>query len=234
MTETDVRAFLERFSAEDLAAKGILNGKTSLLNHKSVAPLTDLMNEHSLSRLVSAAREWSFDVNGEFRNPHSDEAKSGNVQDLKNPGNVFNYQNTSINPHYARGQEPEAESADELTFTFERDLQKALRKNIGQLDLALTIVDGGSEQTVDAGRIDITAKASDGALVVIELKTGKADLRAIGQILSYMGTVNSDTDRDVRGILVAGGFDPRVVMAARAVPNLSLKEYSFQFAFSDP
>ena len=37
----------------------------------------------------------------------------------------------------------------------------------------------------------------------------------------------------IRGILVAGDFDKRAVMAARAVPNLSLKAYSFQFTFSD-
>ena len=40
--------------------------------------------------------------------------------------------------------------------------------------------------------------------------------------------------RYVRGILVAGDFDPRAVTATRAVPNLSLKTYSFQFAFSEP
>ena len=234
MTEADVRAFLNQFTAEELAARGILNGGTRLLNNKSVTPLTDLMSERGLSRLVSAARNWSLDVNGEFQNSRSLEATSGNVKILQNRGNVFNEQNRAINPHYARGQEPDAEGADEFTFALERDLQKALRENIGQLDPQLKIVDGGSEQSVAAGRIDITAKAPDGALVVIELKAGKADLRAIGQILSYMGTVSSDPNRHVRGILVAGDFDPRAVMAARAVPNLSLKAYSFQFAFSEP
>ncbi len=234
MTEGDVRAFLNRFPAEELASRGILNGGTHLLNNKSVTPLIEFMTEHGLSRLVSAAKGWSLDVNGEFRNPHSAEATSGNVEGLQNPGNVFNKQNTSINPHYAGGQEPDAESADELTFALERDLQKALRENIGQLDPELTIVDGGSERKVAAGRIDITAEAPDGALVVIECKAGKADLRAIGQILSYMGAVSSDPNRHVRGILVAGDFDPRAVMAVRAVPNLSLKAYSFQFAFSEP
>ncbi len=59
MTEADVRTFLKRFAAEDLAAKGVLNGKTLLLNNKSVTPLTELMHEHGLSRLVAAARDWS-------------------------------------------------------------------------------------------------------------------------------------------------------------------------------
>ena len=162
MTEADVRTFLKRFAAEDLASRGILNGKTLLLNNKSVAPLTEFMNEHGLSRLVAAARGWSLDVNGEFRNPRSTEATSGNVERLKNPGNVFNEQNTSINPHYARGQEPDKENADEFTFALERDLQKALRENIGQFDPALKIVDDGNERRGAAGRIDITAEAPDG------------------------------------------------------------------------
>ena len=232
MTEIDARAFLDRFEPSDLAARGILNGETRLLNNRSVVPLRDLMTEHGVARLVSAGG-WLLSADGTFRNPRADGATSGNVDDLPNPGQVFNYQNTSLNPHFARGQAAAAEDSGEFTFALERDLQKALRDNIGQLDPGLRIVDGGAEQTVDAGRIDITAEAPDGALVVIELKAGRADLRAIGQVLSYMGTVSADRDRAVRGILIAGDFDPRTVMAARAVPDLALRVYSFEFAFGE-
>ena len=45
MTEVDVRAFLNQFTAEELAARGILNGGTRLLNNKSVTPLIALMTE---------------------------------------------------------------------------------------------------------------------------------------------------------------------------------------------
>ena len=45
---------------------------------------------------------WFLDVSGEFRNPRSTEATCGNVEALQNPGDVFNEQNTSINPHYAK------------------------------------------------------------------------------------------------------------------------------------
>ena len=55
-------------------------------------------------------------------------------------------------------------------------MQKALRANIQQLELGLEIVDGGAERTVDAGRIDITAEDTNGRLVVIELKAGRAEL----------------------------------------------------------
>ena len=55
-------------------------------------------------------------------------------------------------------------------FGLERDLQKALRANIGQLETGLKIVDGGTEKNVPAGRIDITAEDPGGTTVVIEVR----------------------------------------------------------------
>ncbi len=233
MTEMDVREFLKGFQAEELAGRGILNGGTRLLNNGSVEPLITLMSEHGVSRLEAPERGWSLASTREFQNPRSTEEKAGKLDALLNRGNVFNEQNTSINPHYAGWQSPGEDGPGESAFGLERDLQRALRANIGQLAAGLKIVDDGSEKTVDAGRIDITAEDPDGTTVVIELKAGKADLRAIGQILSYMAIVSPEPNPRIRGILVAGDFDDRVVMAAGAVPNLSLKAYSFQFTFSD-
>ena len=118
-------------------------------------------------------------------------------------------------------------------FHLERDLQQALRDNIHQLDPGLTIVDDDSEQRVPAGRIDILAEDADGNLVVIELKAGTAGRDSIGQLLSYMGSVDNPQGNQIRGMLVAYDFDERLIMAARAVPHVSLKKYSFHFAFED-
>jgi RecB family endonuclease NucS len=120
--------------------------------------------------------------------------------------------------------------AIETTFTLERDLQQALRKNIDQLESGLTIIDDGKEQTVPSGRIDITARDAKGATVVIELKAVPADRDAVGQILAYMGDLIG-TAPMVRGILVAGEFAPRAVAAARAAPNVQLVRYRFRFSF---
>jgi RecB family endonuclease NucS len=126
----------------------------------------------------------------------------------------------------------DAETADaiETTFGLERDLQRALRKNIEQLESGLKIVDGNKEQIVDSGRIDITAEDSNGTTVIIELKAGAADREAVAQILAYMGDLMS-IGKPVRGILVAGDFPTRTIAAARAVPNLQLRKYKFQFSF---
>lgn len=95
------------------------------------------------------------------------------------------------------------------------------------------IINNGSELTVEAGRIDITAEDETGQLVVIELKTGTAPTDSITQILAYMGTIDNPDGRLIRGILVPDDFPSRVVYSAKAVPYLSLKSYSFQFKFTD-
>ena len=160
MTETYIRDFLNQFSVDELTRKGIVRGNTRLLNRGSVRPLITLMNDQDVARLEAPERDWFLTCDGAFQNLLSTEAKSGRIEDLANPGNVFNEQNTSINPHYARGSGPELDSEEDsgdLKFGLERDLQKALRASIHQLEPGLKIVDGGTEQTVEAGRIDITA-----------------------------------------------------------------------------
>lgn len=116
----------------------------------------------------------------------------------------------------------------------ERDMQTALRRTIEQLEQGLEITDDGAERSVSSGFIDITAKDANGSTVVVELKTGTAGQRAVAQILSYMGDVAMDEpDVEVRGILVAGGFDRKSRAAARVVPTLSLREYKVKFEFMD-
>lgn len=134
------------------------------------------------------------------------------------------------------GIEEESLSDDGLgrQFGFERDMQAALRAEIGQLEDGLEIADDGAERSVESGFIDITARDRSGATVVIELKTGTAGQRAVAQILSYMGDVaTEDEGRQVRGILVAGDFDAKAKSAARMVPSLVLRKYSVRFTFSD-
>ena len=118
-------------------------------------------------------------------------------------------------------------------FSLERDMQAALRQNITSLDENLRIIDDGAERAVSSGLIDITYE-DNSSLVVVELKAGKADSRAIGQILGYMGDLQDEENgKSVRGILVAHDFDQRAKSAARVVPTLTLKKYCIEFKFSD-
>lgn len=121
----------------------------------------------------------------------------------------------------------------EQKLSLERDMQAALRREIRSLEPSFAIIDDGAERSVDSGFIDITCEdATDGSLVVVELKAGKADSRAIGQILGYMGDIaEEEPGRLVKGILVAHDFDQRVVSAAKIVPALKLMRYSIEFRF---
>lgn len=196
------------------------------------------MQEHSVDRLEFPDRNWYLDINANFSNPSSLELKEGNVSALSNPGSVFNYTNTTINPYFqgyevAADIEREVDEAVEITFKLERDLQNALRQNIDQLESGLKVIDGGSEQTVEAGRIDITAQDQNNAIVVIELKAGAAQPDSVTQILAYMASLTRQGQSSVRGMLVASDFHPKVVLAAQVIPNLQLKQYSFRFSFKE-
>lgn len=128
-------------------------------------------------------------------------------------------------------EDEEEIEAEEITFGLERDLQFALRTNIQQLEAGLKVIDGGKERVTEAGRIDITAVDIKDNVVIIELKAGTAMPQVITQVLAYMGAIAETDKKPVRGILVAGDFHKRVILATRAIPNLELRKYSFQFTF---
>ncbi len=75
----------------------------------------------------------------------------------------------------------------------------------------------------------------DGAFVVIEVKTGKADYKTFGQILYYLingeviDAVNGKEVKTLRGIVLAGKIDKTLKTLVRAynnkIPEISLKEY---------
>ncbi|MBI5724174.1 MAG: DUF91 domain-containing protein [Planctomycetes bacterium] len=143
---------------------------------------------------------------------------------------------TSINDDNIPIEKPDDEDeedieTEEITFGLERDLQLALRANIQQLEAGLKIIDGGKERVTEAGRIDITAADIKDNVVIIELKAGTASPQVIAQVLAYMGAIYETDKKPVRGILVAGDFHKRVILAARAIPNLELRKYSIKFAF---
>lgn len=126
----------------------------------------------------------------------------------------------------------ELETAADLKFGLERDMQEALRRNVHQLDPLLRVVDDGRERRVEAGFIDILAEDDREALVVIELKSGEAPESAVTQVLSYIGSLQAeDEPRAVRGILIARNFPTRVRPAARAA-GIQLVEYGFSFTFT--
>ncbi len=88
--------------------------------------------------------------------------------------------------------EEELETAVNTAFSLERDLKRSLLSNLDQLvsGLKLYMRDGHTGQqfrTDDVGVIDILALGPLNELVIVELKAGRADDKAIAQILRYVG-----------------------------------------------
>ena len=159
------------------------------------------------------------------------------------PGSVKPWLGTAVN-HYRDflRDGKEDETGDFLSgvttsggdrFSLEADLQRSLRDNLGQLSPELAVADGNSERTTAAGRMDILARGSDGTLWVIELKAGRADEKAVGQLAAYMGALAEEEPEDIRGLLVAREFTEKARYALRAIQAISLKCYGFSFTFED-
>jgi RecB family endonuclease NucS len=107
----------------------------------------------------------------------------------------------------------------ELTFDLERDLQRALRQNIGQLERGLRITDGGKEQVTDAGRIDIQRRGRKWTASRHRVESRQGSTRGAYAVIGYIGA-RSGSGGTIRGILVAPDFYQRVIYAARATPNV--------------
>ena len=215
-------------------------------------PLISFMKKQGIARLV-AEQGWFLASDGEYANPNTRvRDRRGNAFDLDRRGQplgcVFEGQNPyfdSLRPDHSTlpdggdapisqgdiGVPPRPTPVGQIRFGLERDLQGALSDNIEQPEPGLKFID--SEKAVAAGRIDILAEDDENRLVVIELKADIAQSGSIDQLLSYMDSLDEDQDRPVRGILVARDFHPNLVRAARRIPDISLKAYSFQFSFED-
>jgi len=117
----------------------------------------------------------------------------------------------------------------------ERDVHDYLASHLAELEPGLTLHEDGVEYQTDAGRIDLLAIDTDQQLVAIEIKAGKAGDRALGQLLGYVGCLSCQETikRQIRGILVAAGFDNRVVYACKSLPNVKLMKYTLSFTFGE-
>jgi hypothetical protein len=137
---------------------------------------------------------------------------------------------------FKENDEAEIEETIEASLSLEKDLHSYLAARIEKIEAGLHIVEYGVEFQTDAGRIDILAKDRNDHLVVIELKAGKAKDNALGQIIGYMGcmsTIEKFQNISIRGILIASGFEQRVIYAVKALPNLKLVKYQLSFDFQE-
>lgn len=131
--------------------------------------------------------------------------------------------------------EEEAGVEGSREFAFERDLRNYLLKNLGLIELGLTLYEEegitGVEFPVGGRFIDILAVDKDGRYVVFELKVSRGYDRVVGQILRYMSWVdkNMESPKPTRGIIVANEITEDLRLAAGRVPDIRLIEYQISF-----
>ncbi len=141
---------------------------------------------------------------------------------------------------YEEAQEaPEVEGrgGTAASFPLESHLRDFLARNLDSVDRGLQLYRDengreGLEYPTDVGPIDILAKASNGELVVFELKLSRGPDRALGQLLRYMGWVKERVSKGgspVRGIIVANQMDEPLKYAASVAPSVTLLEYEVSF-----
>lgn len=84
-------------------------------------------------------------------------------------------------------------------------------------------------------RIDILAQSKDGlTLLVIELKKDKGTDETVGQLLRYMGYMNTikDENQVVRGMIIAHEANERIQHALSMVPNVEFYAYKLHFSLT--
>lgn len=129
---------------------------------------------------------------------------------------------------------------DPTLFVMESHLEEFLLKNWTHTDLGkefdVYMEDGeqlGQQYPTDTGAIDILAVSKDKKrLLVIELKKGRASDAVVGQILRYMGYVQSELAEEgqvVVGAIIALDDDPRIRRALAIVPTVSFYRYQISF-----
>ena len=84
-------------------------------------------------------------------------------------------------------------------------------------------------------RIDILAQSKDSrTLLVIELKKGKGTDETVGQLLRYMGYMNTikEEGQVVRGMIIAHEANEQIQHALSMVPNVEFYAYKLNFSLT--
>jgi len=110
----------------------------------------------------------------------------------------------------------------------EANLEKFLEDRIDQIEPGLKLIDRQVDTGI-VGRLDFLCQDREGNLVVVELKKSKAGPSIIDQTQRYMGWAmgyKAGPGQKVRGIIIVGTRDTALEYAAKANPQLSVKEFT--------
>lgn len=138
------------------------------------------------------------------------------------PQNYVRVKPPSPNSHPFR--QPLQASRHQRHNLAEKNLEDFVVQQLEEIETGLKLV--SRQLSTAAGRLDLLCQDDLGCYVVVELKRAQGTDQVVGQILRYMGWVqeNYRTEK-VRGIIVVGKKDRLLSYAAKAVPNVQVKEF---------
>jgi Endonuclease NucS len=112
-------------------------------------------------------------------------------------------------------------------------LRNTIAENLANIESGLTVFTekGGTkgiEYRTNVGPIDILTRDEKDDFVVIEVKSGRADESALGQLLKYMGWVrqNLANEHNTRGIIVAEQITEGLKIGASEHSHIKLFRYN--------
>ncbi len=120
--------------------------------------------------------------------------------------------------------------ATTINFSYEKDLQTTLCAQISDLFPGYRIygeANLGVEYLISGKKIDVLLEHTENrGLLIVELKSGRADYRVFGQISMYLGLAKREfPNREIRGVIVAGEIDDSLRYATETNPDVQLKIY---------
>ena len=131
------------------------------------------------------------------------------------------------------------ETADSNEFSYERDLQSFLSKNLSLIEPNLHLYEEegitGIEYPAGGRYIDILALDKQNNFVVIELKVSRGYDRVVGQLLRYMAWIKkylADPGQSVRGVIIAREISDDLLLAASQVQGIRLYNYKMSVSLS--
>lgn len=131
------------------------------------------------------------------------------------------------------------DSESDSEFALEAHLEDFMDNNWDLIDFGRSLTrfrvedQGGRQFPAGTWSIDFLCTDKDtGDFVVVELKRGKSSDAVVGQILRYMTWVRENLAKPgqaTHGIIIAGEADEALRHSARALSNVSLREYKIDF-----
>lgn len=111
-------------------------------------------------------------------------------------------------------------STDEVLEILEVDLENFITRNSRLIGSGLVSV--GRQIETPVGRIDLLFEDKNGTLIVVELKLNQIGTGALNQLRGYMNYCRTNTNKNVRGVLVCKDVLPTFVDKFKNLPDIQI------------